>query len=292
MEGGVERGGEVLLDLGLGERLGAVVGEALSAPVFDPTPDPVWRVPNLAAAASLARRQADRVQTMLRRGNLPLVLGGDDSVLLGCLLALARTGPAGLVMLDGHTDFWDPRLGDGELSDSDLYLATGRGPEQLADLEGLGPLVADEHCVVYGHRDRAEQIAKSSADVYSTRMLVRNLAEVRAAGTGDAARHALAWLRPLGPGRVWLHLDADCLDDTVMPAVDWRQPGGLSPGEVSELLKPILGSGIVAGMDVTIYNPALDDDHLSAGRLLADLLVELLADWLGDALGPARAVSS
>src|SRR4051794_11118158 len=111
VDGGGERGGEALLGLGLGERLGAMVGETLSAPVFDPTPDPVWRVPNMAAVESLARRQADRVQTTLQRGNLPLVLGGDDSVLLGCLLALARTGPAGLVMLDGHTDFWDPRLG-------------------------------------------------------------------------------------------------------------------------------------------------------------------------------------
>ena len=273
---GVDGGSRALLGLGLAERLGAAVPEPLRAPPFDPALDPEWRVPNLAAVSALAGAQADRVQAVLERGDFPLVLGGDDSVLLGCLLALRRDGPAGLLLVDGHTDFWDPRDGSGELSDSDLFMATGRGPRVLADLERRGPLVADEACVVYGHRDRADQLAQHSQDVYDTPMLVRNLAEVRAAGPADAGRHAVARLRRLGPRRVWLHLDADCLDDELMPAVDWRVPGGFSPTEVRDLLRAPLASGLVAGMDVTIYNPALDGDDLAAGRVLADLLVELL----------------
>jgi arginase family enzyme len=59
------------------------------------------------------------------RGEFPVVLGGDDTVLRGCLLALRRLGSAGLVILDGHTDFWDLPDGAGELSDSDLWIATG-----------------------------------------------------------------------------------------------------------------------------------------------------------------------
>jgi arginase len=275
--GGVADGGRVLVGLGLDRRLGAGSVTTLVAPSFEARKDEEWGVPNLAAAAALARRQADVVQDVVAKGRIPVVLGGDDSVLFGCLLAIRRIHAApGLVFLDGHTDFWDPRRGDGELSDSDLFIASGRGPTVLADLEGLGPLVRDEHCVVYGHRDRDEHMANGSDDVYATRMLVRGLAELRAAGMTAAGDHARAWLAHLGPRSVWVHLDADCLDDAVMPAVDWRLPGGLGTGETLTLLRPLFGAGLVAGMDVTIYNPALDTPDRQAGRVLSDLLVALL----------------
>src|SRR5438046_2851666 len=82
----------------------------------------------------------------------------------------------------------------GELSDSDLWIATGHGPALVADLEGCGPLVAPEAYVVYGHRDRAEQLEGGSQDVYREPMLVRNLAELRAPGIENAANHAAAFL--------------------------------------------------------------------------------------------------
>jgi arginase len=108
-------------------------------------------------------------------------------------------------------------------------------------------------------------------------MLVRNLAEIRAAGVEDAANHAAAFLAAECLDRVWLHLDADCLDDAVMPAVDWRVQGGLTPGEVVSLARPLVSSGLIAGMDVTIYNPALDTEELAAGRVLLDVVASILA---------------
>jgi len=285
---GVREGGRALLDLGLADRLACGDVHRLDAPAFDPAVDARWGVPNMPAAAALAVRQADCVRQILDAGDFPLVLGGDDSVVFGCLLAMRRReAECGLYLLDGHTDFWDPRRGDGELSDSDLFLVTGRGPRVLSDLEQRGPLVSDRNCVVYGHRDRADQLARGSDDVYATTMLVRSLSELRAAGMRDAGRHAVARLEPLGSRRVWVHLDADCLDDRVMPAVDWRLPDGLAPAEVVELLDPLLASDVVAGMDVTIYNPALDDPDRSAGRVLADLLADLLGDGRRrDGIGP------
>ncbi len=289
----MRRLGSALIGLGVADRVGAQVLPAMVAGPFDPRPDPEWRVPNLPALAALARRQADAVARVLDAGNLPVVLGGDDSVLLGCLLAMRRTGPCGLLFLDGHTDFWDPRKGSGELSDSDLWIATGGGPPELADIEGLGPLVSPDRCVVYGHRDRDEQLASGSDDIYDTPSLVRGLAELRAAGTRDAGTHAAAFLRDVGPRRVWLHLDADCLDDDQMPAVDWRLPGGLTPAEVRDLLGPALRSGLIAGLDVTIYNPDLDTAELAAGRVLADLIVDIVRDLVAtpaprSSTGPAR----
>ncbi len=225
----------------------------------------------------LAIEQADRVCQMLNAGQFPVVLGGDASVLLGCLLALRRLGSAGLVLLDGHTDFWDLPDGTGELSDSDLWIATGHGPDVISDLEGRRPLVSAAACVVYGHRDRALQLRDGSRDVYREPMLVRNLTELRAAaGVEDAANHAAAFLAATSVDRVWLHLDADCLDDELMPAVDWRLDGGLTPSEVVGLARPLFCSGLIAGMDVTIYNPSLDTDDHAAGRVLLDVVDAIL----------------
>ncbi len=274
---GVEDLGAALLDVGLADRLRAAVVPRLDAPPFDDAIDAATGARNVAAVAALAIEQAGRVDAMVEAGNFPIVLGGDDSVLFGCGLALRRLGSAGLVLLDGHTDFWNPRHGSGELSDSDLWLATGRGSSPLANLEGRGPLFEDRCCVVYGHRDRAAQLAGGSDDVYETPMLVRNLGELRAAGITASARHAQAFLASAAPDRVWLHLDADCLHDDVMPAVDWRQPDGLQPDEVVQLARPLISSGCVVGMDVTIYNPSLDTADRAAAHVLTDLLMALVA---------------
>jgi len=130
--------------------------------------------------------------------------------------------------------------------------------------------------VVYGHRDRTEQIQEGSEDVYRQPMLVRSLAELRAAGIKDAGHHAAAFLAGAGVDRVWLHIDADCLDDSLMPAVDWRTAGGMSPRELVDMVRLLLESELVAGMDVTIYNPSLDTGDLGAGRVLLDVIAAAL----------------
>jgi arginase len=276
--GGVERLGSTLLELGLAERIGAQVLDTLRAPPFENERDPVFGVPNIEAIAEVARQQADRVGQILDDGAFPVVLGGDDSVLLGNLQALRRRGSSGLMFLDGHTDFWDlSKTSTGELSDSDLWLATGHGPDVLANPEGLAPLVDPRACVIYGHRDRREQLETGSEDVYRQPMLVRSLGEVRSAGIEDASHHAIAFLAASGVDQVWLHLDADCLDDALMPAVDWRAAGGMTPIEVVDLIRPLLEAELLTGMDVTIYNPALDTSDMAAGRVLLELLEAVLS---------------
>jgi arginase len=182
------------------------------------------------------------------------------------------------VFVDGHTDFWDlSSPAAGELSDSDLWIATGHGPDVLANPEVLGPLVDPRACVVYGHRDRRDQIEKGSEDVYRQPMLVRSLEELRSAGIEDSSQRAIAFLAGSGVDRVWLHLDADCLDDALMPAVDWRLAGGMTPNEVTGLIRPLIEVELLAGMDVTIYNPALDTSDLAAGRVLLEVLGAILS---------------
>lgn len=56
-----------------------------------------------------------------------------------------------------------------------------------------------------------------------------------------------------------------------MPAVDFRVPGGLPWDELAAAPRIALASGKAIGLEITVYNPRLDEDG-KAGRGLADVL--------------------
>jgi arginase len=269
---GVERLGDALLGHGLARALGARMAADVAPPPASRLRDPVSGVLNGPEVAAYALALADAVGAVLDTGDVPLVLGGDCSILLGGALALRRHGRGGLLFLDGHADFYQPSAEpSGEAASMDLALATGHGPPAVGDLEGRAPLIRAEDAVVVGFRDAEEQ-ARDGSQPLPSALVALDLGAVRAVGAAAAAERALAHLtRPGAPEHFWVHVDADVLDDAIMPAVDYRQPGGLSPNELTTLLAVAMATGRVAGVEVTIYNPALDPDGTAGAALTGAL---------------------
>ncbi|MDM9558424.1 arginase family protein [Bordetella petrii] len=273
--GGVERLPDQLLKLGLAERIHARRAERLAVPPKDPVPDPATGVLNAAAIAAWSPRFADAVEAVLDAGEFPVVLGGDCTIVLGSMLAFRRRGRYGLLFIDGNADFFQPEAEpNGEGASMDLALVTGHGPAQLTDMEGRGPLVRPADAVAFAYRDHKDQ------EEYGSQPLPRelkaiDLPAVRAMGIEAAARAAVDHLAREELDGFFIHLDADCLDDAIMPAVDFRVPGGLAWDELEAVLRIALASGKAAGIEVTIYNPRLDQDG-SAGRGLAGVLAAAL----------------
>ena len=75
---------------------------------------------------------------LIDRGRMPIVLGGDCSILIGCALSLRRRGRYGLALLDGHGDFRHPGNSDAvdAAAGEDLAIVSGRGEDRLVNLEG------------------------------------------------------------------------------------------------------------------------------------------------------------
>jgi arginase len=273
---GVERLPEQLLDFGLAERIHARSAARLAVPPRNPAPDPGTGILNSDAIAAWSPRLADLVGSVLDVGEFPIVLGGDCTIVLGSMLALRRRGRYGLFFIDGNADFFLPDTDtSGEGASMDLALVTGFGPSRLTDLEGLCPFVRPEDAVAFAYRDHEDQ-AKYGAQPLPKELKVIDLPTVRAMGIEAAAREAVGHLVRDDLDGFFIHLDADCLDDAVMPAVDFRVPGGLSWDELGTTLRTALASGKAVGLEITIYNPELDEDG-SAGRGLADLLAAALA---------------
>ena len=104
-----------------------------------------------------------------------------------------------------------------------------------------------------------------------TGILVHDLDDIRRDGLSVSLEASLARVgRDDLPG-FFVHVDADALDDVVMPAVDYRAPGGLQFSEVARIVAAALATGKAVGLELTIFNPALDPDG-SLARELADML--------------------
>jgi arginase len=276
---GVEQLPRALLDAGLAEAVKARHAGRVTPPPYDPRRDPTTGLLNPAALRDYARELADATAAVLDDGDIPIVLGGDCSILLGTLLALRRRGRFGLLFIDGHADFYQPEAEpNGEAASMDLALATGRGPDIVTDLEGRRPLVLDEDVVHFASRDADKAAEDGSQRIEDTDITVIDFLDVRRRGVQRAARDAIERLLHPDLEGFWVHLDCDVLDDAVMPAVDYRLPGGLSWDELETVLQIAVGSGRAVGIEVTIFNPALDRDG-SIARQLAGCLARGIAGW-------------
>jgi arginase len=278
--GGVEGLPGRLLELGLAEGIGARRAGRLDVLPKDPKPDPATLTLNARAIAAWSPKLADAVEKLLDAGEFPVILGGDCTIVLGSMLALRRRGRYGLFFIDGNADFFQPEAEpNGEGASMDLAFVTGHGPALLSDLEGRRPLARPEDVVAFAFRDHEDQAAFGSQPL-PKELRTYDLDAVRRLGIESAARAAISHLTRAELDGFFIHLDADCLDDRIMPAVDFRVPGGLSWDELSAALRIMLASGKAVGLEVTIYNPRLDEDG-SAGQGLVDVLEAALGSVSG-----------
>jgi arginase len=263
-----------LRDLGFLGRVGARDAGYLVPPRYDLSG---WQeghgIFNAAAVALYSRRLADRTAAILDAGEFAVILGGDCSVLFGPALGLRRRGRFGLAYLDGSADFLrHEQVGRiGASAGETLAVVTGRGQPDVVSIDGLGPYFRDTDIVVLGNRDDDPDIPNLAAAAIAC----WTSPAISETGPETVAAKTLSAFDPLDG--FWVHLDVDVLDESVMPAVDAPDPGGLDHGELIELLRPLLADDRCAGINVTIYDPDRDPD----GRYAVALTDTLVAAFAG-----------
>lgn len=269
-EPGAWRAPQALRQAGLEARLRPVATHALARPIYNFEGDGESRIRNGRAIRAFSEALAPLVEADLAAGHFPLVIGGDCSILPGCL---PGAGEVGLIQVDGHSDFYHPGNYDtrarlGSVAGMDLALATGRGEPLLADWDGR-PLVADDRVVQIGERDEltADFDYRDIEDTAIHRIPVRRLL---ANGIAATVQYALS-VGAAQSLRFWLHIDLDVLDGKVMPAVDSPGSPGLTHDQLADLVEGLLASGRIRGASVTIYDPELDRTGRYAREIVACL---------------------
>lgn len=231
---------------------------------------PAGSVRNQDAVIDHSRRLARRLVEVRAAGRAPLVLGGDCSLLIAAGLASQVRGGAGLVHIDGHTDFRHPGGGEsfGALAGEDLAVAIGRHLDAVADIDGLGPYFDAAATAHVGCRRDDIDLDEVSAAI----ALVIPADDVILHGATRAGSRVL--MTPGIERGFWLQVDVDVLDPTHMPAVDSPDPGGLTPDELIDLLR-VLGPR-AWGASITVFDPDLDPEGVHA-RTVARVVAEGLA---------------
>jgi arginase len=264
---GVARGPLVLREAGLVDALlrHAKVHDYGDVTLPDPSPTRESRshVIDPDGLDALVAGVREAVAPILDNGHLPLVVGGDCPLLLGCLAASRAADRGGLLFVDGHEDAYLPmQSSTGEAADMELAFALGMADASWSpELAALLPLVAPRDVRVLGARDAESLRAQGVASLRDRVALVDG--DRLAADPAGSAVAACASL----PDPWWFHLDLDVLSTRALPAIDYPQPGGLGWDELAVVATTALSAG-PRGWDVTIYNPDLDPTRVHARRIV------------------------
>ncbi len=211
----------------------------------------------------------------LQAQRLPIVLGGDHSLGIGSISAVARhcraTGRKLRVLwLDAHADFNTATLTpSGNIHGMPVACLCGHGPRQLIEIGGQVPAIDPKWIRQIGIRsvDPGEKrfVHDMGIEVFDMRYIdelgMRHTMEL-ALATMDAQTH------------LHVSFDVDFLDPEIAPGVGTTVPGGPTYREAQLCMEMIADTGRLASLDIMELNPALDVRNQTA-ELAVDLIESL-----------------
>jgi agmatinase len=205
-------------------------------------------------AGNRARIEA-KTREVLALPAVPILLGGDDSVVIPFLAGFVDHGPVWILQIDAHIDWRDEVQGERHGYSSPMRRASEM------------PHVAAMVQVGLRSVGSARLAEIEAARHYGSRFVTAR--EVHAEGVEAALRHI-----PEG-ARVVVTLDCDGLDPGIMPGVAARTPGGLTYTQVIDLIGGLGRRARIAGFDLVELYPPADIGGLSAltaARLLVNAI--------------------
>ncbi len=232
------------------------------------------QLPYMAEIASNCSQIASKVETCIKDGSKPVVIGGDHSVNLGAFsgAAAATSNAMGMIYIDAHGDMNTPQS---SLSHNihGMHLASlmGFGPAVMTNLYQPGTKLAKENLV---------HIAASDLDQAEIELIKQE--NLQAFTMLDLLKDGLGSLFSIIDNlckrvdQIWVSVDLDAIDTVYAPGVGIPNQGGLTYREISAITGYIGQNCNVAGLDVVEYNPNFDQDHKTA-----ELAIEIIAKILG-----------
>jgi arginase len=236
---------------------------------------PVDGYRHLAEVTTWNQTLHEAVYAELRKGRMPIVLGGDHCLGIGSISAVARhcrdTGKKlRILWLDAHADFNTSALTpSGNIHGMPVACLCGHGPQELIEIGGKVPAISPQWVRQIGIRsvDQGEKrfVHEQGLEVFDMRYIDEM-------GMRAAMEQALLEL----DDNTHLHVsfDVDFLDPAIAPGVGTTVQGGPTYREAQLCMEMIADTGRLASLDVMELNPALDERNRTA--LVAVDLIESL----------------
>jgi len=186
---------------------------------------------------------SDAVADSLRDGRVPIVLGGDDSLLFPVARGMhdALPGRVGIIHFDAHLDLLDHNPHQGKHSQSS-------GMRRSLELDRI--VQAD--CIQVASRHF--NFPSSGSFKHETGLSHITTGEFQRLGPAEAARQILDHVA--GADHLFLSFDIDAIDPAFAPGSGAHEPGGLTSGEALEVVR--LLAPHCDAMAITEVNPMVD----------------------------------
>ena len=194
------------------------------------------------------------VETILRAGAMPVVLGGDHSVNIPCIEAFDGAKPFHVVQIDAHLDFVDERHGVTRGHGNPMKRAS-----EKPHVTGLSQ---------FGIRNVSSTAREGYEDARANGSDILSVRQIRKLGVEAVAERV-----PVG--RIYITIDIDGFDPSIAPGTGTPSHGGFLYYEVLELLQLLSKRCEVVGIDLVEVAPDYDPTG-STGFLAAQLLMNLL----------------
>ena len=276
---GASMGPEALRVAGLGATLALHGVDVRDCGNLAGPPNP-WQPPqqgyrHLPEVVAWNQAVHEAVHRELVEGRLPILLGGDHSLAVGSLSAVARhcreTGRKLRVLwLDAHADFNTHVLTpSGNLHGMPVACLCGHGPDELVQMGGQVPALNPRWIRQIGIRsvDPGEKrfVHEAGLEVFDMRYIDEM-----------GMRHAMEMALATMDARTHLHVsfDVDFLDPAIAPGVATAVRGGPTYREAQLCMEMIADTGRLGSLDVMELNPALDVRNETAA-LAVDLIESL-----------------
>jgi arginase len=242
------------------------------------------RARNIPPLVALLNDLRPRVEIAVKSGALPLILGGDSSIVLAAIAGARRYyRHVGLIHVDRNAGMNVPATTPSGIVDGMVVShLVGRGAPELVRFWGEPPLVREPDIVLFGvdQLDAPEKLALERSPI--RRYLIE---DIRRKGIVAAAEDAASRMQG-GQHEFILHFNTDAISSREFSASTYSTPGGLTLAETQEALAIFASRPNMVAFEISTYNPTLDPDG-SAAKVLIELLAGVLTVRLADLETPA-----
>jgi arginase len=238
------------------------------------------------------RALSSRGYELARSGAIPIFLGGDHSLSMGSVNAMARHWrEAGrelfVLWLDAHADYNTPAttLTANMHGMAASFLCGESGLEGLLGGEPRASIDPDQ-LELFGTRsiDRLEKEL-----MRERRISVADMRAIDEFGVGVLIRRVIDKVRARN-GVLHVSFDVDFLDPDVAPGVGTTVPGGATYREAHLVMEMLHDSGLVRSLDIVELNPFLDERGRTA-RTAVELVGSLFGQQITDRPTPSNAIT-
>lgn len=232
----------------------------------------------LPLITAVCEELADETEDAIARGETPLVLGGDHSLVAGSFAGAARHFASrgeqvGCLYLDTHGDLHMPSTSlTGNVHGMPLAHLLGHGDERFRSIAGTAPALSSTHLALVGIRD-LDQPERAAIRAWGiTCFTMRDIDEL---GLHEVMRRAIG-VATASTDRLWVSCDMDWVDPSDAPGVGTPVRGGATYREAQLAMEMVADTGRLVGLDIVETNPVLDERNRTA-----ELAVQLAMSAFG-----------